>query len=78
VFGGPIGERAAQRGLLHADPVPAVEGGKAMTRGEVLDAIEARLALRLLDEAEERAPHVDAIAETRRPLPRFLALGAAL
>jgi hypothetical protein len=34
---------AARRGLLRTYPVLAVEGGPAMTRTDVLDAIEARL-----------------------------------
>jgi hypothetical protein len=42
-YGGAIPELAAQRGFLRAYPVPAVEGGEAMTRAEALDAIEARI-----------------------------------
>jgi len=47
---GPIAILAEQRGLLAVYPVTAEPGGtEAMTRGEVLDAIEARRAARRLE-----------------------------
>jgi hypothetical protein len=46
-FGGPIAVLAEQRGLLRCYPVTAEPGGTvAMTRTEVLDAIEARISAR--------------------------------
>jgi hypothetical protein len=46
-FGGPIAVRAEQRGLLRCYPVTREPGEtEAMTREEVLDAIEARISAR--------------------------------